>query len=146
MKRGILLVLVVLLGLVLALPDTGNAGGRGGRSGGGYRGGHGGYHGGGGGRYYGGYRHYGGWYGPGLFVGVYPSPWYYAPVVPPPVYVEPAPVYAAPAPAPAYAYPDPAYTQQYNQPQTDGSAGQWVTVPGQWVDGKWVAEHQVRVP
>jgi hypothetical protein len=42
---------------------------------------------------------------------------------------------------------------QYNRPQlghssynTGTGAGQWVTIPGQWVNGQWVPEHQVWVP
>ena len=104
------------------------------------------------GHFYG--RHYG-WYG-GPFLGgvvvgsAIARPWYYGP---PPVYVYPAPsvVYGAPAPAPAYAYPpDEAYA--YPDPTYRSGAGseqphgELVTVPGQWVGGKWIPSHRAWVP
>jgi hypothetical protein len=36
-------------------------------------------------------------------------------------------------------------TPAYAPPPTDTSSGSWVTVPGQYVDGKWVPAHKVRV-
>lgn len=90
--------------------------------------------------YYGGwgpYRHHG-WYRPGVYVG-FVNPWY----IPPPVYVYPQPVaYVNPVAQPAYAYPDPGLTGQYTG---ENPPGKWVTVPGQWVDGKWVPSHRAWV-
>ena len=135
MKRSILVVLVLLLGLVLALPEVSDAR----RGGGGFRGG--GY------RYYGGYY---GWYGPRVLIApgfvdpyYYGSPYY---AYPPPYAVPPPDVYASPAPPPAYAYPDPTVSEQYRNRQPASDQGEWITVPGQWVNGTWVGEHQVRVP
>ena len=31
-------------------------------------------------------------------------------------------------------------------PPPDSNSGAWVTVPGQYVNGKWVPEHQVQIP
>lgn len=45
----------------------------------------------------------------------------------------------APTPAPGYAYSAPSYGGQ--EPP-----GEWVSVPGRWVDGRWVPEHNVWVP
>ncbi len=58
------------------------------------------------------------------------------------VYVQPgATVYATPAPpSPAAPYPNP------NTPSNNSGTGEWVTVPGQWVDGTWVPQHTVLVP
>lgn len=148
------MILAVLIGLVLIMPDISQAnrggGSSGGYRGGGYRGGHGQYHGGyryyGGHRYHGGYRH---WYGPRVWVGpAYPYPYYYYAPVAPPVYVGPPPAYAAPIPEQPQAYPDPAVTDQglSNPPASPNDSGQSVTVPGQWVDGVWVDEHQVQIP
>jgi hypothetical protein len=147
MKKKLAFVVMVLACISLALPAMSDASDRrGGRPG--YSSGHHGQH------YYRGYRphswnrYHGGYrysYGPRIWVGgFYPAPSYY--YAPPPVYVVPPPVYAAPAPAPAYAYPDPAATgPQYGAAPSTGSGGEWVTVPGQWVEGKWVEEHRVQV-
>ena len=67
---------------------------------------------------------------------------------PPPqrVYVYPQPnvVYVYPQPSNvAYAYPDPEFTARYSQSKPSGD---WVVVPGQTVNGKWVPEHKVLVP
>jgi len=90
-----------------------------------------------------------------------PPPAYYYP--PPAVYAYPAPAYAYPAPAYAYpapqAYPPP---QSYSYPPPitppppraeaprsqapQSSAGEWVTVPGQYVGDRWVPSHQAWVP
>ena len=100
--------------------------------------------------YYGGY----GWWVPGALIGgallgaAIARPWY-----PPPVYYypPPAPVYVYPQPAyvyqprPAYAYPDPNYPPK-PRPRPESPPGEWVTVPGQWVDGRWVPQHRVWVP
>jgi hypothetical protein len=52
------------------------------------------------------------------------------------------PVYVRPAPGDqAYQYPDAAGPAC---PQTQ--SGHWVMVPGQWVDGAWVPQHNVWVP
>ncbi len=48
------------------------------------------------------------------------------------VYPEPAPAYACPSPGPAYAYASP--------------PGEWVVVPGRWVNGTWVPPHRVWAP
>jgi hypothetical protein len=96
-----------------------------------------------------------GWYGAGAFAGgallgtAISRPYYYYP--PPPVYVYPPPpvVYSAPPPPvylpnQAYAYPDPAVA---SRPESKPSLpGQWVEVPGQSVNGKWVPPHKVWVP
>jgi hypothetical protein len=85
------------------------------------------------------YRHHG-WYRPRVYVGAsFVNPWY----IPPPVYIYSPPViYSEPVPPPVYAYPDPGLTGQY----TGGNPpGQWVTVPGQWVDGKWIPSHRAWV-
>lgn len=54
---------------------------------------------------------------------------YYAPER---VYVSPPP------PPPVYVYPAPSYRED--------PPGEWVTVPGRWVDGRWVPAHRVWVP
>ncbi len=131
MRRKMLSVAVMLVGISLALPATGNAW---------YR--HHGY-----------YRPY--WGGAAFAGGVVlgtaiARPWYYAP---PPAYVypAPAPVYAYPPPAPdyvtnqAYAYPDPAATGAPSA-EPAGAGGQWVDVPAQSVNGQWVPAHKAWVP
>jgi|WetSurMetagenome_2_1015567.scaffolds.fasta_scaffold729291_1 hypothetical protein len=51
-----------------------------------------------------------------------------------------APVYAYPTPpSQGYTYTDPSYYP----PQI--SSGQWVMVPGQWVNDNWVPQHEVWV-
>ncbi len=56
------------------------------------------------------------------------------------VYVQPgATVYATPAPP-----PPPPYSSS-NPPSNNSGTGEWVTVPGQWVDGTWVPQHTVFV-
>ena len=135
MKRRMLVILVVILGLSFILPTVssawrgsvgGGAGYRGGwRGGAGYRGG------------WGPYRPYG-WYRPGVYVGAaFVNPWY----VPSPVYAySSAVVYTDPAPS---AYPDPQLTGQYTG---ENPPGEWITVPGQWVDGTWIPSHSTWVP
>ncbi len=139
MKRRTFVLAVIMMGLLAALPVTSYAGR-------GFRGGYGGWR----GRM---------WYGPRAYIGpgyypyyypyYYPSPYYY-PDAAPPVYAAP-PGYAAPGPA--YAAPNPAYTYAPPDAQGAGSAagqpgdqGSIVTVPGQWVNGQWVPEHQVQLP
>ncbi|HEX2964731.1 MAG TPA: hypothetical protein VHO84_03050 [Syntrophorhabdaceae bacterium] len=57
------------------------------------------------------------------------------------VYVQPgATVYATPAP------PPPATPYSNPNPTFDSGTGEWVTVPGQWVNGTWVPQHTVFVP
>jgi hypothetical protein len=128
MKRRIMVVLIVVLGLSFILPAASFAWRGGWGPGAGYRGG------------WGPYRPYG-WSRPGVYVGTaFVNPWYF----PPPVYVSPpVVVYSNPVPPPAYAYPDPGLTGQYaggNPP------GEWITVPGQWVNGQWIPSHQAWVP
>jgi hypothetical protein len=122
-KKIFMIIIVALIGISLALPAASQARG--------WRGGW-------------------GWWGPGALAGgvllgaALAQPWYY--YAPPPAYVYPPPavVYTTPPyyPSQAYAYPDPAVTSQ-----SDGkpSSGQWVTVPGQSVNGKWVPSHKVWV-
>jgi hypothetical protein len=124
-KTRFFIVAIALVAVLLAVPNTGLA----------WRG-----HG----------HHYGGWYGPGVFAGGFllgtaiAAPRYYHP---PPVYAYPPPpvVYAPP---PAYAYPDPAYSSQTESPPSSGqaSAGQWVDVPAQSVNGVRVPAHKAWVP
>lgn len=52
-------------------------------------------------------------------------------------------VHPAPQTNVAYAYPDPEFVAKYSQKK---SPGEWVIVPGQSVNGKWVPEHKVLVP
>jgi hypothetical protein len=53
-----------------------------------------------------------------------------------------APTYYARQPEPAYAYPPSSGSSyDYNAPP-----GEWVVVPGKWVNGKWVPSHRVWVP
>ena len=84
-------------------------------------------------------RHYDGWYGAGVLAGgillgaLIAQPWYYRQA---PVYTAPSTVYV---PNQAYAYPDPNLTSK------EGS-GEWVEVPGQSVNGKWVPPHKTWVP
>jgi hypothetical protein len=47
------------------------------------------------------------------------------------------------APAPVYAYPGQAYGAGY---QSEAPPGEWVTVPGRWVNGQWVPAHRAWVP
>jgi hypothetical protein len=46
----------------------------------------------------------------------------------------------------AYAYPDPDFTAKYGAtPPANSPPGEWVLVPGQWVNGVWVDDHEVWV-
>jgi hypothetical protein len=145
-KKGIVIMVVALIGISLLLPAKSHA----------WRG------------WYG-----RGWYGPGFFAGglvvgaALARPWY----VPPPVYVYPQPAVVYAAPPPVYAPPPPAYTAPgqgyvYQAPPAQPPAmapapapppamapapapesrGQWVEVPGQTVNGRWVPEHKAWVP
>lgn len=133
MRKKLLVVTVVLVGLSLAFPPT-EAKARGGW----------------------------GW-GVGAFTGglllgtAISHPWYPPPPVyvypPPPVYVYPPATYYYTAPPPvyvpnqAYAYPDPASSPPPPPPaKDDRGAGQWVEVPGQYVDGRWVPPHRAWAP
>ncbi len=55
-----------------------------------------------------------------------------------PVYVEQRPVYVYPRER-AYPAPPPHYEEPYR-------SGQWVHVPGMWIDGRWVPPHRAWVP
>ncbi len=137
MKRRMLVLAVIMIGILASLPITSYAGR------GGFRGG----------RFYGGWRA-GVWAGPRVYAAPGYYPYYYPSYYPyytdtaPPVYMAP-PAYGAPNPAaldPAYAYAPPAAQGSgggYVPPAVQGSV---VTVPGQWVNGQWVPEHQVQVP
>ena len=60
------------------------------------------------------------------------------------VYPQPKVIYVYPQPSnTAYAYPDPEFTARYGQTKP---SGEWVVVPGQTVNGKWVPEHKTFVP
>lgn len=123
MRNKYLVIAVVLAVVVLALPTTGLA----------WRGHHG---------------HHRGWYGPGLFVGgvllgtAIAAPRYYYPQ---PAYIYPPPP-AVYAPPPAYAYPDPSCPSGSAPSSGQASAGQWINVPGQMVNGTWVPGHKAWVP
>lgn len=137
MRARLLTVLIIFTLLTLAFPAPGHGGH-----------GHGGYG-------YGGY----GWYSAGAFFGglllgsALSGGYYYAPrpvyVYPaPPVVYAPSPVYVYPAPRYGYAYPDPGYAAPQGHPrqEDEASKGEWIRVPGQWVKGRWVPEHQTWVP
>jgi outer membrane lipoprotein SlyB len=36
--------------------------------------------------------------------------------------------------------------QTYANPEDQAPPGEWVVVPGRWVEGKWVPSHRVWVP
>jgi hypothetical protein len=140
MKKQMMLFLIVLMGISLILPVSSFAR-RGGTSvavgiSSGWGPGPGYYRGG----WRGPYRHHG-WSRPGLFMGAsFVNPMYF----PPPVYVtRPTIVYVNPVPPDAYAYPDPGLAGQYTG---DNPPGEWVTVPGQWVNGQWVPSHKTWIP
>ncbi len=42
--------------------------------------------------------------------------------------------------------PPPAYTAPPPPPPQEGPSGQWVNVPGEWVNGQWVPPHRAWVP
>ncbi len=130
-KKSFVFIIVALIGISFAFPATSQArryGWRGGR----------------------------GWYGAGAFAGgvvlgtVIARPWYYAPA---PVYVYPPPPVAYDTPPPAY-YSDQPYAQPYaypdptvaSRPDDRSSAGQWVEVPGQSINGRWVPPHRAWIP
>jgi len=64
------------------------------------------------------------------------------PYRPPAAYTDPAPPAYYPPPGQAYAAPDPEFTAKYGK----NPAGEWVTIPGQWVENTWVPQHKVFVP
>ena len=163
MKKLLIFVIAVLFLIGLSCPAVlhakgggGHGGGHGGgRSGGrtGFHGGHGGaYHGSGfhgssgyrvGHRYYGGYRYHGtyssfGWYGAGFFGAPYPDPWYYGT----PYYDPYADPYSVPL---ASAYPD-SEAAILPEAVSEEMEGEWVVVPGQSVDGRWIPSHEAWVP
>ena len=173
MKR-VTIFIVALLILALACPPLhargghggGRGGGHGGRSGG-FRGGHGtssaarsgGYHGwhgstyrwhgstyhggysgfyGHGGTYafgFGSYAAYSsyGWYG-GSFSSMYADPWYYyEPSYDDSYLLSPVPFYSD-------------VTEEAPDQDVAGTHGEWVEVPGQWIEGIWVPPHDAWVP
>jgi hypothetical protein len=166
MKKLLNFVVAVLFLIGLSCPAVlhakgggGHGGGHGGgRSGGGagFHGGHGGaYHGSGfhgssgyrgGYRYYGAYRYNGGyryhgtyssfgWYGVGFFGAPYPDPRYYYGTP----YYDP---YSVPL---DFSYPE---SEAALVPETgsEETEGEWVIVPGQTVDGRWIPSHEAWVP
>lgn len=120
MKKSIVVILLMVLALSFALPQRSEARG-------------------------------GGWWILPAFVGgmilgsAVTAPYEYAYPPPRPVYAyPPARVYVYPPreyghypPGQAYAYPEQGYTPRYESPR-----GQWVIVPGQWVEGRWVPRHK----
>jgi hypothetical protein len=48
---------------------------------------------------------------------------------------------APPPPQPVYVYPAPPDAYDYGAP-----AGEWVIVPGRWLNGRWIPSHRVWVP
>ncbi len=47
----------------------------------------------------------------------------------------------------AYASPDPQFISKYGRTGTkETRSGEWITVPGQQVNGKWIPSHKVWVP
>ncbi len=141
MKKQITLLSIVLLGISFILPVSSYAW-RGGTSvtvgfstgwgpgyGSGYRGG-----------WARPYRNHG-WSRPRLYMGAaFVNPLIFSP----PVYVsQPTVAYARPVVTPAYAYPDVGLTGQYTG---ENPPGEWITLPGQWVNGQWVPSHKTWVP
>jgi hypothetical protein len=61
------------------------------------------------------------------------------PYTPPPV------VYAVPDTEYPYTYPDPAFIEKYGTNGSPEISGEWVVVPGQYVNETWVNEHKVWV-
>jgi hypothetical protein len=123
MKKKILAALIIVLGIPFILPTASFA----------WRGGAGYYDG------WGPHRPYG-WHRPRVYVGTaFAGPRY----VPFPVYTySPPVVYVNPVPQPAYSCPDPGIVRQYTD---ESPPGQWVDVPGQWVEGKWIPSHKAWV-
>ena len=126
MKRNILVVLLTVLTLSLAFPQKSEANS--------------------------------GWWILPAFVGgmilgsAVTAPYGYAYPPPRPVYAYPPPhrVYVYPSRAygdypreEAYAYPEQGYTAS---PRYESPRGQWVIVPGQWVEGRWVPRHKAWAP
>ena len=142
MKRKIVMLIVFVLGILFILPIEGLAWRKGTNIGGGHTsiwvGSSVGYrHG------WRPYRPYG-WNRPRVYVGTsFIYPWYTT--SPSVIYVNPPPtvVYSNPTPQTAYAYPDPALTSQN---PVDNPPGEWITIPGQWINGKWVPSHKTWVP
>ncbi len=133
-KKSLVIIIVALIGISLALPAVSEArrgGGRGGRG-----------------------WHRGGAFMGGALLGVaIARPWYY--YGPSPYYDYPSPVVYTPMPVyspnQANAYPDPTITPLQDSMVTPGtdsksSSGQWVEVPGQSINGKWVPSHKAWVP
>lgn len=131
MREQIVMALILLSLLAFVFPATGQAGHGHGDSG---------------------WYWVGGFLG-GLFLGSALNSPYYAPrpvyvyPAPPVVYAPPPSVYVYPAPRYGYAYPDPGYSEAPPSEQDNEKAnGEWITVPGQWVKGRWVPEHKTWVP
>lgn len=137
MKRFLLIGLLVLIGFSVIAPTPSYAWGRGGWGAGWFVGG----------------------LALGTAIGVSARPYYY---YPPPAYAYPQPpAYAYPAPStypPSYGYTQPApapvspqpsagaYASPGQAPAKSAQNGEWVTVPGQSINGRWVPEHKAWVP
>jgi hypothetical protein len=134
MKKRVTLILVFLLGLSMVLPSAGYSWSRG------YHG-HRGYYGGSG---WGAAAAALGGLIAGLFVGsiLADQPARSNPPPPPPpgdvIIIDQAAPDAAPAPT--------SVAKQGEEASQKPAPGEWVTVPGQTVDGLWVPEHEVWVP
>jgi hypothetical protein len=95
-------------------------------------------------RRHGGHRHnrHSGWRHQPVFFGTaFISPWYIP--VSPPLYIYTQPFVYVP-PDQANAYPGSELITKYDKKEE--SSKEWVTVPGQWVDGIWVPPHTMQIP
>jgi hypothetical protein len=131
MKRKIAIVLIFAFGIFMILPSAGYSERRG------YPG-----------HYYG-HGHYYGWLPAAIIAGTFLTS---AIIIgaanqnarsyqQPPVYITPGPTVYYPPSSPPYAAPDPDYVAKYGS----NPAGEWVTIPGQWVGNTWVPQHNVFV-
>lgn len=148
MKRFSVVVLLLAMSVLLLIPSTTEA--RGPWRGYPYRG----------------YSHggcSGCWWVPGAIItgGIVLGALLTRPWTPPPertVYVYPEATVVAPAPprarvydlpGQAYAAPDPEFLRKHGGgggKAQESPPGEWVMVPGQWVEGRWVPTHKAWVP